>query len=312
MRRPLGGSRSGGVPTLDRLDRIEAAVVKALVYADLFDWPLSPAEIHRYLPVSARLDEVHAALSSLQMKEWVDTIDGLFLLRGRETLVEARHQRAAISARLWPQAVRYARLVSRLPWVRLVAVSGSLAVDAAVDDADVDFFIVTENGRLWLTRALTIATGRFASAATSTPKTRLCPNYLVTVSALHLPQRDLFTAHELAQMVPLFGPDAYYALLERNNWYRQLLPNHPGYRGTITDLGDRGSHRIIERVLSDRLVGRIERYEMQRKTTRLRLGALTPEAQFDASICKGHFGQHRARTLEAFQARLRGLEEPPR
>jgi hypothetical protein len=308
--RPVSGLASTG-HTQDtlrsrRLDPLDVAIVETLAYADLFDWPLSPAEIHRYLPVAARLDDVEAALASPMLSAVVSTIGAFHVLRGREHLAAERERKAARSARLWSQAVRYGRVVASLPWVRLVAVTGSLAVGAAADDADIDLFIVAADGRLWLARAMTIGVAKVATRLPSTRGVRLCPNYLLTASALDLPERDLYTAHELAQLVPLFGPDAYRSLMERNAWYREWLPNHGGYTGPIAPLGGRSLNRRLEPLFANRLVARVERWERERKVARLRRPT-TGETRFDETICKGHFEGYRAHVLDTYAARMTEL-----
>jgi hypothetical protein len=293
---------------LGPLDGIEAAAVAAIAYADVFDWPLSAAEIHRYLPVPARRDQVEAALVSPRLGRLTCTARDLYALRGREEVIEGRQQRAAVSARLWRRAIRYGRLLACLPWVHLVAVTGSLAVGAATEDADIDLLLVTEEGRLWLTRALTIGLAKTASRLAPTRDPRLCPNYLLTASAFELPERDLYTAHELAQLVPLAGPAAYRALLEQNDWYREFLPNHPGHVGPIGRLGALGARRLVEVALDNSMVDEIERWEMDRKVCRLNVVEAGSEARFDETICKGHFGGHRRHVLEAFVRRVERLE----
>ena len=48
-----------------------------------------------------------------------------------------------------------------------------------------------------------------------------------------LDQRDLFTAHELAQMVPLYGFGMYREMLAENDWAMEYLPaGFPGQRRT--------------------------------------------------------------------------------
>jgi hypothetical protein len=291
-----------------QVEEIEAGAVAALAYADVFDWPLSAAEVHRYLPVPARLEQVEGALVSSRLSGRTSCISGLYVLRGREDLIEGRRQRTAVSAVLWRRAIRYGRLLAGLPWVRLVAVTGSLAVAAATHDADIDLLIVTEEGRLWLTRALTIGVAKTASRLAPTRDPRLCPNYLLTGSALALAEHDLYTAHELAQLVPLAGPAAYHALLEQNAWYREFLPNHPGHVGPIGHLRAERVHRLIEPAPIQRMVARVERWEMDRKIGRLGAGSPGPEARFDETICKGHFGGHRHHALAAFAERLERLE----
>ena len=288
-----------------RPNRLYAAIVHTVAYADIFDWPLTPAEIHRFLPVAATLHEVLSALAapsgSGRMSGAIVVRDGLAFLRGRERLVEARSHRAAASARLWPRAVRAAHVVASLPFVRLVAITGSLAVSAASDEADVDLFVVTEDGRLWLTRALTIGVVR----AAATRGIRLCPNYFLAESALEIRERDLFTAHELAQMVPLAGSATYHDLLARNAWYRDYLPNHvpadvPGTPGRMA------ARALLEWAGRTGPLDRVERWEMRRKVRRFAAGATSLEQRFDESVCKGHFDEHRRRVLAAFQERLAG------
>ncbi|MGH2466592.1 MAG: hypothetical protein ACRDGL_02525 [Candidatus Limnocylindrales bacterium] len=337
----------------ERARAVEGAIVEAVAYADVFDWPLTPAEIHAFLPIQAGLDEVVAAVQSARLGEFVSTTLGQFTiptlgqamsktdkqvtLVGREHLVAERARREAISAALWRRAHPWARRVAALPFVRLVAVTGSLAVGASADDADVDLLIVTEPGRLWLTRAMTVGLVR-AAAARGVP---LCPNYFLADSALELTDHDLFTAHELVQMVTLSGAHAQAALLERNGWYRDFLPNHPGPRAMEEGAPARRPHLrgLVERALLVGPVDRLERWEMKRKVARLgalarssttagpdapgpwsttagpdapapwNVAALPTEARFDAQVCKGHAGAHRRRSLAAYEQRLARLAD---
>jgi hypothetical protein len=300
--------RSADVLPIHRVNRREAelrrAIVEAVAYADVFDWPLTPGEIRRDLPIAARQVEVDLALASPLMRETVWARDGLVTLAGREWLAPRRRGSAASSARLWSRARPWLTLIAALPFVRLVAISGSLAVAAAADDADVDLFIVTDDGRLWLARALTIAVVRLAARRDM----HLCPNYLLARSALALPERDRFTAHELAQLVTVAADETHAELLAANPWYRGHLPNHPGPPPPVRGLPWPGLKPHVERLLRRPVFDRLEAREMGRKAARLRAAAGTNvEARFDRQVCKGHLGEHRRRTLRAFGERVERL-----
>jgi hypothetical protein len=195
-----------------------------------------------------------------------------------------------------PRAIRAARAVAAMPFVRFVGLTGSLAVGASARRSDVDLLVVTAEGRLWLTRALSIGVVRVGAAAGM----RLCPNYFLAESALELPERDRFTAAELAQMVPVAGRGTYEALLAANAWYRDFLPNH---RPALPSLPGAG-HRVAERALRGGHLDRLEHWEMTRKVARLSAGSMSPEVRFGPTVCKGHFEGHRRRVLDAFEERL--------
>lgn len=289
----LAGSTRQSFATLTP---VEEAVVDAVCYADVFDWPLTPAEVHAFLPLAAEAVDVDLALRSPRLRPFVVLAGGFVTLAGREPLAARRRALARSSAELWPRALRSARAIGRLPFVRLVGVTGSLAAGAAGPDADVDLFVVTEDRRLWLTRAATIAVGR-AAAATGV---RLCPNYLLAESALELPERDAFTAHELARLVPIAGAGTHERLLASNAWYRDFLPNHRPATTRKTAVGNRPAERLLRAGPFDRL----EAWEMVRKVRRLGAGIASGEERYGPAVCKGHVEGHRARALAAYEARL--------
>ena len=282
------------------LTAIEAAVIDALSYADAFDWPLTPAEVHCFLPVAANLADVLPIVGSLHRQGVIGLRDGLAHLAPRADLFDRRRALEASSRRLWPRARRAAAVLARLPFVRLVGVTGSLAVNAAAADADIDLFIVTADDRLWLTRAAAIGVVRTGALA----GTRLCPNYLLAELALELPatERDRFTAHELAQLVPLAGAATYARLLEANAWYRELLPNHRP--GDVPPAAAAAGSGLLERPLRARPFDRLERWEMRRKIRRLSAGDADPEARFGPDRLQGPFRRPSG-------ARARGLRSPP-
>lgn len=288
------------------LTPVELGVVEALAYADVFDWPLTAREIRRNMPVAATLDEVEAALEPwAPASPFVERLGNLAMLRGRAGLADVRLRRARLSADLWPRALFYARIVGRLPFVRMVAVTGSLAVGAAREADDVDLFIVTADGRLWLARAMTMLVVRLGRLRGF----RLCPNYLLAASALRLPDRSPFTARELVQMVPVTGGEVYAELMAGNAWYREFLPNAEpsSIEGRLRPNNWLG--RLLERALRSAVADRLERWEMNRKTRRLCAASASSETRYDATCCKGHADEHGRRVLAAFESRLNRLRE---
>ena len=130
-----------------------------------------------------------------------------------------------LSRRLWEQAQFYADWIARLPFVRMVALTGSLAAGNAEDGADIDYLIVTEPGRLWSCRASILGVVYWAARR----GVRLCPNYLLSENALALKDRSPYAARELVQMAPLYGLDTFYQMRTANPWVETYLPNAWGF-----------------------------------------------------------------------------------
>ena len=72
--------------------------------------------------------------------------DGYPVLPWRTGLAALRHDRRSRATRLWPQARRFGRILARYPFVRLVAISGSLAAENPDRRADLDYLSSPRRG----------------------------------------------------------------------------------------------------------------------------------------------------------------------
>lgn len=239
---------------------------------------------------------------------------GYYTLRGRENLVELRRARAAHAARLWPVAVRFGYAIGSVPFVRMVAVTGSLAWDNLDQSGDVDYLIVTEPDHLWTCRWFVQAIARAARLDGA----RLCANYVVSTRALLLAEHNLYGAYEVARMTPIVGLRMYRRLLRANAWATTFLPNAieprrpPGIAvrsaGSLRRRMMARVKRLGERILRTRAAAALEHYEM-RYRIRKRLKHSVSEAAYDRDRYKGHYRDgHRQRALTEFAERLRRLE----
>jgi len=280
------------------------SVFHTLAYSDVFDYPLTAGEIYRYLTwPDASLEDVTRALED---EDLFTRVGDYYTLRGREGIVVIRQRRAEVAKRLWPRAVRYGRILARLPFVRMVAVTGSLAMDNTDEDKDVDYMIVAAPNHLWTCRALSILIARFAKLE----GVRLCPNYLVTTNALELQERSLYVAHELAQMIPLSGMEIYFRMCRLNSWITDYLPNAfvvSGMPQGVSPIPGRSMvQRVLEVFLSLPIGNWLEKWEMDRKIARLsREQSASFESYFSADVCKGHIDRHGENLVTALAVRLK-------
>ncbi|HVU10239.1 MAG TPA: hypothetical protein VHD90_03135 [Phototrophicaceae bacterium] len=290
---------------------IEEAILRTVIYADIFNFPLTRPELQHYLissqPVS--LAQIEQTLDSSPLLQTELDIQPEYVAYARgQGSIAVRGQRAAASLSLWPLALHYGQWLARLPFVRMVALTGALAVrNASDDDDDLDYVLVTAAGRVWLARAFAIVLVRLAELRGVV----VCPNYVLAETALEQPKRDLFMAHEVAQMVPIYGLSLYRAMRACNPWVEDYLPNASDAfyveQERLPGSGWDRLKRVIEWALGGRIGAALEGWEYRRKLRRFagELRAPHSAALLDDQHVKGHFNDHGYPVLRQYEDRLR-------
>ena len=295
---------------------LDSAILRTVLYADVFDFALTVSELHRFLMHyrAVPLAEVERALDlSPELQTVLARSGDLVALKTREALFGVRREREAMAARLWPLAQRYAAALAALPFVRMVALTGALAMRNPVStDDDLDYLIVTRPGRVWLARLASVMLVR----AVRLTGTEICPNFVLAEDALAQTRRDVYIAHEVVQAVPFFGGALYERLRAENGWTDSHLPNAIGspHPGEVRESGWAGApvKRLLEWALGGRLGDRIEAWEKARKVRRFEaMRQAESAARVDDSQVKGHFNDHGGNVLAQYQRRLTayGLSE---
>jgi hypothetical protein len=228
-------------------------LLEPLRYGDLFEFPLTAAEVRRYCTAAIGTEETLAALrTDPELTARVEEKEELFFLNGRSHLVYQRQRRARLSRELWQRSQRLLERIARLPFVRGVAVTGSLAVENVDGAGDLDLMLLTAPDRLWTVhlpvRLLERTTRGF----------RLCANYYLTTRQLELPERSIFVAREILQMRPLAGRAAWDNFYACNRWVADFFPNWEGPQlAEVPEL--RSPRPRWERILSGALGDSLER-----------------------------------------------------
>jgi hypothetical protein len=212
---------------------VEKAILKTLIYADLFDYPLGVWEIHKWLiGKGAILRQVEKALEKLRVKGKAERVKGYYFLQGRSGIVRKRKLREKQSGKFLRKAIVCAWLLKIIPWIRLVGISGGLAMKNSSKVDDIDLFIITAKDRLWLSRLFILGTlsligqRRMATHTKKEAAGKICPNILIDEDRLIQERKDLYTAHEVLQMKILWERDGTYSrYLEDNDWVFKFLPN---------------------------------------------------------------------------------------
>jgi len=204
-----------------------SAIVKTLAYADIFDYPLTTPEIHRWL-----IGKNIASFPKLTKTPYWQKTGPHFHLPHRNKIVKLRRQRYHFSQLKLKQAQTISNYLKLIPSIKLIAITGALAMNNSKEQDDIDFIIITSKNRLWLTRLLAVIfleLFRLRRRPKSTSsQNKICLNLFLDESSLTLPsaQRNLYTAHEICQLKPLFNKNhTYQKLLLANSWAKQYLPN---------------------------------------------------------------------------------------
>ncbi|MGA2911150.1 MAG: hypothetical protein ABSE17_00725 [Candidatus Levyibacteriota bacterium] len=211
------------------MDSREGAILKTLLYSNFFDYPLKKEELYNFL-IGKKLskNEFTKALDNTSLP--IDSSDGFYFLQGKQKLVKKRQQRELISLEKLRKAELIIKKLSLIPTIKLIGISGTLAVKNCAENDDIDIFVVAENGLAWTTRFLAvimlIILGVYRNKNSKRYKDKICLNLILDEDRIFFENQDLFTAHEIVQLLPVFGKDkAYQKFISANSWIKEILPN---------------------------------------------------------------------------------------
>lgn len=277
---------------------LDNAILKTLAYSDLFDYPLTIEELHRFLVSSASKEEI---ISCLQRMNAICMKDDYYFLANRAEVVEIRKYRELVSKKGYERAHRYGRILGNLPFIRMVTLTGSLATRNCDQTGDYDYMLVASRGRVWTARIFALLLNKLANLFGET----LCPNLIVSEGTLEWKERNLYSAREIAQMILISGEDVFADFRVVNKWILQYLPNWE------IDQKINGSkkpfllQRVFESFLSGKLGDKLEAWEMNRKIRKFsRQEGFGIETNFNADICQGNFDHHNMWTMQRYQEQL--------
>lgn len=286
-------------PTRDQ----EIAVLKSVTYAALFDYPLTLEQLHAGL-VGMRTTP-QAILAWWERSEFLQThiehLDGWFFPAGRADLIEIRLRREDVSRKLLARDGGILRLIAGLPFVRLVALSGSLAHLNAEGSADLDLFVITAPGRVWSVTLTALVIAKLLGV-----RKHLCLNYVLSERAMAIEPQDLFSANQIIHLRPTFGGRVFESFVQSNAFVRVFYPN---FEVPATSAAPpRSAKTLVEYALSLGPAQLAEHVSRVMYGWHLRRKAATwqsrDQVRLEPECLKLHTSSHRLATIERFEAAM--------
>jgi hypothetical protein len=196
-------------------------------------------------------------------------------------------------------------LVLRMPFVRMVALSGSLAHLNAGGEADLDLFVITSANRVWSVTTTLLVLARLFGW-----RRRLCLNYVISETHLAVAPDDLFSANQIIHLRPLSGEETYRRFIDANGFVRRFYPNfsprslQPALDG-LTPLRRPARPPTLERVLDWTVAPLYERVCRIAYGWHLRRRAPTwqshDQVRLEPQCLKLHTSSHRRSVMERFE-----------
>lgn len=293
------------------LNREQYAVYSCIAYFDVFAHPVTCEEICTNADVKVTKSEIRIILEDLTGLGLIFMSRGFYSLEKESDRMIRKRCDSEKRFLLWQKKIRrFASLIARFPYVEAVCISGSCSKGLIEEKGDVDYFVITAPGKLWLCRTLLIA---FKKTFLLNSKKYFCVNYFVDTDTLEIPDRNRFVANEIKTLIPVSNRPLFERFLKANEWSSGFLPNKTGYNPSF--LLDRKPRKyfsgLIEFLFNNRLGDKLDDwcYDITFSTWRRRFAQLhTDEFNLNfrskKNVSKHHPRGFQNRVLSELKKRL--------
>ena len=243
-------------------NKLAQNILVTICYYDALNYPLTIFELWKYLINGQQIAEIDqkenkdsiadiiCALESKELKNRIENFWGYYFLNGRKDLVFQRLSRNKISEEKFKIIQRITCFLCWVPFVRMIAVTGRVAMKNAERKSDLDLLIVFEKGHIFLGRFLSVLLVTILGKRRKDKKitNKICLNHFLSTE-LSVTMQDLFSAHEYIFMFPLFGFEWYQNFFKKNEWIKKYHPNFKSDLSMTKEIKDSLRFKLIRRSL---------------------------------------------------------------
>lgn len=217
------------MPILTAIDR---AVLRTLIYFDLFDFPLTAEEIQENLIIKEKTTLPGVKNSLNNLKSSVAMAEGFYFLLGRDQIVKQRKEKYVLAEIKFKIALKNTKLLSHLPFIKAIFVVNKLAYSNTSNDGDIDLAIITKTDRIWSARFFCAGLMKLLNRRPQPKngKNKICLSFYLAENNLDLESiaypNDIHLAYWTKQFTPIFDPsNTYQNFWQENKWLNQYFAN---------------------------------------------------------------------------------------
>jgi len=206
------------------MDDLKTNILSTLKYYDFFSYPLTADEILLNLTITSDISSVNRTLKLLCENNEVFQFENLYSLHNNKELSVKRISANNLANRRIRKALRLTNLLELFPFVEAAFISGSLSKNVATPDSDIDYFILTAPGKVWICRSALHLFKKLTFITSS--QHNFCMNYFLDISRPEIEEQNLYTAIELLTLKSNNNKKHILNyLIASNPWAIKILPN---------------------------------------------------------------------------------------
>lgn len=282
---------------------IKKDILATIAYFDMFDYPLKKNEIFLFLGHNDDFTVFELALNFLINESAIFKVGEFFSLHNNIHLATKRqmgYEKATIMLR---KAEKAAYIISAFPFVKGVAISGSLSKYYADDKSDVDFFIITAPNRLWIARTFLHIFKKFTFLFNK--QDLFCMNYFIDEEEPGILEKNIYTAIEIATILPLRGIGTFEDFFKANHWTKTFFPNKHVYLPPFKEIKKSWPRTLIEKILAKQFGDSLDNFMMKLTEKSWNVKTRTNKKNSKGLLMSMHIGKHFSKpNPDIFQKKL--------
>ena len=245
-------------------DGLSQKILTTLTYYDIMDYPMTAFEIWKYLigsnneslsenqeKIEIKILDVIKELENEELKKKTEEYRGYYFLKGRRELVEKRIEKNKVAERKFNKTRKAVWFMKFVPFVRMIAVTGTLAMKNTERSSDLDLLIVLKHGHIFTGRTLVTLMTHLLGVRRYGDKiaNRVCLNFFITDQSLKINIKDLFSSSEYFFILPMFGYETFLEFQKANDWIGEFRENYTGEKiANLKIINDSQYSKIIRTI----------------------------------------------------------------
>lgn len=297
------------------MNEIQESILKTVAFFDVLFRPLREREIFENLQNHGSQKEVSFfdfKKNLLQLREFLESQDDFWFLKGRRFLVKEREKREKISKKNWAKLEKIAKKIIHVPFLRGIFVSGSLAILNSNEKSDIDLLVITKTGRIFtvrffLTLLLDVMGERRRPGKVAG---KICLNHYLTEDSLKIEFKSLYNAYSYLHLLPILNQENIFERFRKEQRWMKEYIYFIGltFRPPFTLKGSSKLARFLEKILSGSFGNWIEEIlkevQIKRKEKYYKKGVKKGRVILRDNLIELHPSSPEERILKEYQERL--------